>query len=195
MIGRWTGAIGFFNLKKTANTILTLVIPFVALSLVLFMNHVSGADVSSFFLYAICVAILIGGFMIGKQKPALTLMIFGVLGTLSMIIGLLSTGTLGVYAFLSGGLFCSIMWPCIFSLAIAGLGKYTSQASGFLIMMILGGAFIPPMQGLLADYTDIHISYIIPVFCFIYLTWYAWKVKKVLINKGIDYDATTGSGH
>ncbi|MDP1746579.1 MAG: MFS transporter [Bacteroidota bacterium] len=195
MIGRWTGAIGFFNLKKTANTILTLVIPFVALSLVLFMNHLSGADVSSFFLYAFCVAILIVGFIIGKQKPALTLMIFGVLGTLSIIIGLLSTGTLGVYAFLSGGLFCSIMWPCIFSLAIAGLGKYTSQASGFLIMMILGGAFIPPVQGLLADYTDIHISYIIPVFCFIYLTWYAWKVKKVLIKKGIDYDATTGSGH
>lgn len=195
MIGRWTGAIGFFNLKKTTNTILTLIIPFAALSLVLFMNHVSGADVSSFLLYGICVAILIFGFIIGKQKPALTLMIFGVLGILAMIVGLLSTGTIGVYAFLSGGLFCSIMWPCIFSLAIAGLGKYTSQASGFLIMMILGGAFIPPIQGLLADYSNIHISYIIPVFCFVYLTWYAWKVKKVLIKKGIDYDSTTGSGH
>ena len=195
MIGRWTGAIGAFNLKRNTNTILTLVIPFAALGFVLFMNHLSGADVSSFFLYAICVAVLIGGFIIGKQKPALTLMIFGFLGTAAMIIGLLSTGTFGIYAFLSGGLFCSIMWPCIFSLAIAGLGKYTSQASGFLIMMILGGAFIPPMQGLLADYTDIHISYIVPVFCFIYLTWYAWKVKKVLIKKGIDYDATTGSGN
>lgn len=194
MIGRWAGAIGAFNLKKTTNTILTLIIPFAALGLVLFMNHLSGADVSSFFLYSICIAILIIGFIMGKQKPALTLMIFGVLGTLSMIIGLLSSGTFGIYAFLSGGLFCSIMWPCIFSLAIAGLGKFTSQASGFLIMMILGGAFIPPIQGLLADYTSIHISYIIPVFCFIYLTWYAWKVKQVLISKGIDYDAT-GSRH
>lgn len=195
MIGRWTGAIGSFNLKKTTNLILTIILPFVALSLVLFMNHLSGADVSTFFLYALCVAVLIAGFIIGKQKPALTLMIFGVLGAIAMVIGLLSSGTIGVYAFLSGGLFCSIMWPCIFSLAIAGLGKYTSQASSFLIMMILGGAFIPPVQGLLADYANIHISYIIPVLCFVFLAWYAWKVKKVLISKGIDYDSTAGSGH
>ncbi|MES2592969.1 MAG: MFS transporter [Bacteroidota bacterium] len=195
MIGRWAGAIGAFNLKKTTSVILTLVIPFAALCLVLFMNHLSGADVSTFFLYAICVGILIAGFLLGRQKPALTLMIFGALGAVAMVTGLLCTGKLGVYAFLSGGLFCSIMWPCIFSLATAGLGKYTSQASGFLIMMILGGAFIPPVQGLLADFTDIHSSYIIPVFCFVYLTWYAWKVKRVLISKGIDYDATAGSGH
>ena len=73
MIGRWTGAIGAFDLKKSTNTILTLVIPFVALGFVLFMNHLSGADVSSFFLYSVCVAVLIAGFIFGKQKPALTL--------------------------------------------------------------------------------------------------------------------------
>jgi FHS family L-fucose permease-like MFS transporter len=195
MIGRWTGAIGSFNLKKKTNLILTIILPFVALSLVLFMNYLSGADVSTFFLYALCVAVLIAGFIMGKQKPALTLMIFGLLGAVSMVIGLMSEGTIGVYAFLSGGLFCSIMWPCIFSLATAGLGKYTSQASSFLIMMILGGAFIPPIQGLLADHKGIHISYIIPVICFVYLAWYAWKVKKVLISKGIDYDSTASSGH
>jgi MFS transporter, FHS family, L-fucose permease len=193
MIGRWTGAIGAFNLKRSTNTILTLIIPFAALAFVLFMNHLSGADVSSFFMYAICVAVLLGGFILGKNRPAFTLMLFGILGVISMIIGLMCTGTIGIYAFLSGGLFCSIMWPCIFSLAIAGLGKYTSQASGFLIMMILGGAFIPPVQGLLADKTNIHFSYIIPVFCFVYLAWYAWKVKKVLIAKGIDYDAKAES--
>jgi MFS transporter, FHS family, L-fucose permease len=195
MIGRWTGAIGAFNLKKSTNTVLTLIIPFAALVFVLFMNHLSGADVSSFYMYAVCVAVLLAGFIIGKKRPAFTLLLFGVLGVIAMIIGLLCTGTIGIYAFLSGGLFCSIMWPCIFSLAIAGLGKYTSQASGFLIMMILGGAFIPPLQGLLADKTTIHISYIIPVFCFVYLAWYAWKVKKVLAEKGIDYDSAGDSNH
>lgn len=196
MIGRWTGAIDAFNLKKSVNTILTLIIPFVAFVFVLFMNHLNGADVSNFYFYAICVAILLAGFILGKHRPTFTLMLFGILGTLAMIVGLLSHGTIGVYAFLSGGLFCSIMWPCIFSLAIAGLGKYTSQASGFLIMMILGGAFIPPMQGLLADHTSIHLSYIIPVFCFVFLTWYAWKMKIILKKKGIDYDkAETSSSH
>jgi FHS family L-fucose permease-like MFS transporter len=112
-----------------------------------------------------------------------------------MFIGLMTKGQVSVYAFLSGGLFCSIMWPCIFSLATAGLGKYTSQASGFLIMMILGGAFIPPLQGLIADKTDIHSSYIICVFCFAFLAWYAFKVKSLLKKSGIDYDDQSSASH
>lgn len=195
MIGRWTGSIGAFEMKKSTNIILTVIVPFLALCLVLYMNHLSGADASRFAMYAICVAILIAAFFMGQQKPALTLIIFGLLGTIAMLIGLLTTGTISVYALLSGGLFCSIMWPCIFSLATAGLGKYTSQASSFLIMMILGGAFIPPMQGLLADKTNIHTSYIIPVICFAFLAWYAFRVKGILKANGIDYDNTTENGH
>jgi len=195
MIGRWTGSIGAFEMKKRTNIILTLIVPFIALMLVLYMNHLSGVNASQFFSYSICVALLIGAFFLGQQKPALTLMIFGSLGTLAMILGLLTTGPISVYSFLSGGLFCSIMWPCIFSLATAGLGKYTSQASGFLIMMILGGAFIPPMQGLLADKTNIHASYIIPVFCFAFLAWYAFKIKGILKASGIDYDNTNQASH
>lgn len=195
MIGRWTGAIGAFEMKRSLNIVLTIVIPFIALGLVLYMNKLSGADSGKFFMYAICVALLVLAFFIGKQKPALTLMIFGSLGTVAMLIGLLTTGTLSVYAFLSGGLFCSIMWPCIFSLATAGLGKYTSQGSAFLIMMILGGAFVPPMQGLLADKTNIHLSYIIPVICFAFLAWYAFKIKNILKAGGIDYDSTSENTH
>ncbi len=195
MIGRWTGAIGAFEMKRSLNIILTIIVPLAAFALVLNLNKLSGVDSSKFFLYGICVFVLIAAFFIGKQKPALTLMIFGTLGTIAMLVGLFTTGTLSVYAFLSGGLFCSIMWPCIFSLATAGLGKYTSQASGFLIMMILGGAFIPPMQGLLADKTNIHLSYVIPVVCFAFLAWYAFKIKSILKAGGIDYDTTAESGH
>lgn len=195
MIGRWTGSIGAFNLSKVLKTILTIVVPFLAFGLVLFMNHLNGADSSQFYKYGICVVLLIGAFFMGQQKPALTLIIFGGLGTIAMLIGLLTTGQLSVFAFLSGGLFCSIMWPCIFSLATAGLGKYTSQASAFLIMMILGGAFIPPMQGLMADNMNIHVSYLIPVICFAFLTWYAFRVKQILKDQGIDFDSGTSSSH
>jgi len=62
-------------------------------------------------------------------------------------------------------------------------------------MMILGGAFIPPMQGLMADKLNIHISYIIPVICFIFLTWYAFRVKGILKDQGIDFDSTASSPH
>ena len=111
-----------------------------------------------------------------------------------MLIGLFATGQVATYAFLSGGLFCSIMWPSIFSLAIAGLGRYTAQGSAFL--MILGGAIIPPLQGKLADIpaVGIHHSYWVAVLCFVYLTFYAFRVKSVLKSQGIDYSSLDGGG-
>ena len=122
-------------------------------------------------------------------------MIFGVLGLIAMIIGTQTTGIVATYAFLSGGLFCSIMWPCIFALSIAGLGKYTTEGSAFLIMMILGGGIIPPIQGKIADVIGIHDSYWIPVVCFAYLALFAFLVKGILRKQGIDYDAQIGGGH
>jgi FHS family L-fucose permease-like MFS transporter len=186
MIGRWTGAISAFNLTKSTKRILTLVVPFFAFAVILFFNHLNGAEVSQFFIYAVCVAILVAGFFYSQEKPAKTLATFGVLGMIAMIVGLVTTGKIAVFAFLSGGLCCSIMWPSIFSLSITGLGKYTSQGSSFLIMMILGGAIIPPVQGILADTSGIHLSYVVPVICFSYLTFFAWKVSQVLKKQGID---------
>ncbi len=102
--------------------------------------------------YVVCVLVQMIAFYISRNKPARTLLIFSILGVIAMVIGVMSTGTFAIYAFLSGGLFCSIMWPAIFSLSIAGLGKYTTQGSAFLIMMILGGGIIPLIQGKIADY-------------------------------------------
>ena len=146
--------------------------------------------------YVVCVAIQIAAFYFSKNKPARTLLIFGLLGLVGMVIGTQTTGLVATYAFLSGGLFCSIMWPCIFSLSIAGLGKYTTQGSAFLIMMILGGGIIPPIQGKLADVIGIHQSYWVTVVCFAYLAFFAVAVKGILKKQGIDYDATdNAAGH
>jgi FHS family L-fucose permease-like MFS transporter len=135
------------------------------------------------FWFAICVAIQIAGFFAGKERPALTLKIFGFLGIVAMLIGLFTTGNIALFAFLSGGLCCSIMWPSIFALSIQGLGKYTSQGSSFLVMMILGGAIIPPLQGKLADIVGIHTSYWVAVVCFAYLAFFAQKVGNILNSK------------
>lgn len=202
MIGRWTGALAAFKMSKMTKNILTVVVPFVAFGIVLFVNHISGQDVSKLYIYGICVAVLIVGFFVGQQKPVLTLTIFGLLGVLCMVVGLLNTGMVGLLAFLSGGLCCSIMWPSIFALSITGLGKYTSQGSSFLIMMILGGSIIPPLQGILADtaqhamsgISGIHLSYIVPVFCFAYLAFFAWKAGSELKKQGIDIDNVQASG-
>jgi MFS transporter, FHS family, L-fucose permease len=201
MIGRWTGAIAVFKLSKMTKNILTVVVPFFAFGLVLVANVIGGANVSNLFIYSICIGILIAGFLAGQQKPIRTLTIFGLAGVIVMIIGLLTTGAVGRLAFISGGLCCSIMWPSIFALAIAGLGKYTSQGSAFLIMMILGGSIIPPVQGILADTTNsihgisgIHLSYIVPVLGFAYLAFFAWKAGAVLKKQGINVDQLDAAG-
>jgi fucose permease len=114
-----------------------------------------------------------------------------------MLVGIFTSGTMAIYAFLSGGLFCSIMWPCIFALAIAGLGRHTAQGSAFLIMMILGGAIIPPIQGKLADIPSvgIHQSYWVPAAGFAFLAWFGFAVRRILQKQGIDYDASISGGH
>ena len=180
MIGRWAGAIAVFNPVGKLKTWLYILVPYAAFGVVLFVNSISGFDVSVLYWFALCVAIQIGGFFLGKEKPALTLKIFGFLGIVSVLVGLFSSGQLALFAFLSGGLFCSIMWPSIFALSIHGLGKYTSQGSSFLVMMVLGGAIIPPLQGKLADIIGIHSSYWIAVACFVYLAFFAQKVGKIL---------------
>jgi len=180
MIGRWAGAIAVFNPVGILKTWLYILVPYIAFGAVLAVNFISGFDISILFWFSVCVAIQIVGFFAGKERPALTLKIFGFLGVIAMLIGLFSSGNIALFAFLSGGLCCSIMWPSIFALSIQDLGKYTSQGSSFLVMMILGGAIIPPLQGKLADIIGIHSSYWIAVICFAYLAFFAQKVGNIL---------------
>lgn len=189
MIGRWAGAISVFNLQGNKKTVALVVIPLIAFGIILGINIVSGKDMQPLYYYIFCVFIQIGAFFLSKDKPARTLTIFGSFGIIAMLIGLFSTGTIAIYAFLAGGLACSIMWPAIFSLSIIGLGKYTSQGSAFLVMMILGGGIIPPIQGKLSDLIGIHQSYIVAVICFGYLTLFAILVKGILKKQNIDVDA------
>jgi MFS transporter, FHS family, L-fucose permease len=194
MIGRWAGAISAFNLSNNTKTILKFIVPLVAFGILIGLNTLADYNMKPLYYYVVCVLIQIIAFYISKDKPARTLLIFSLLGVAAMVIGLLTTGDVAIYAFLSGGLLCSIMWPCIFSLSVAGLGKYTSQGSAFLIMMILGGGIIPPIQGKMADLMGIHQSYIICVVCFAYLAFFGFVVKGILRKQGIDYDAEVSSG-
>lgn len=198
MIGRWTGAISVFNPTPSMKRILMIVVPYLAFGVILGSNAIASHDLKPLYLYAFVILFQIAGFFLGKDRPTTTLLIFGGMGMAAMIIGLATTGTIATYAFISGGLFCSIMWPSIFSLATAGLGKYTAQGASFLVMMILGGAIIPPLQGKLADLPSvgIHMSYFIPAACFAYIVFYAYRVKQVLHKQGIDFDkVSAGGGH
>jgi FHS family L-fucose permease-like MFS transporter len=197
MIGRWTGAISVFNLKGAMKKIMMVVVPFIAFGVVLSVNHLKGNDVSDLYTYAIAILVAIAAMFYGQEKPVKTLLTVSVLAAVAMLIGVFTSGIVSVYAFMSGGLFCSVMWPCIFALGVGGLGKYTSQGSAFLIMMILGGAIIPPMQGAIGDHPSVgmHNSYIVAAICFASLALLAVKLKSVLKAQGLDYDAQVAGGH
>ncbi|PKP15146.1 MAG: MFS transporter, partial [Bacteroidetes bacterium HGW-Bacteroidetes-23] len=166
-----------------------------AFGVFLVVNAIAKSDLTPFYVYALVIVVLIAADIASKGNPARMLLIFSTLGITALLVGMSTTGMLSVYAFTSVGLFCSTLWPCIFTLAISGLGKNTNQGSNFLIMMIMGGGIVSWLQGVVADKTDIQFSYIVGVACFVYLAFYAWKVSGILRNQGIDFDKKVSGGH
>jgi FHS family L-fucose permease-like MFS transporter len=195
MIGRWTGAVGAFTDSKRGQMIGRLIAPYLAFGVFLLVNWIAGHDLAPFYVYAAIILVMIVADILSKGNPARMLLLFSAIGIIALATGMATDGMVSVYAFTSVGLFCSTLWPCIFTLAIAGLGKATNQGSNFLIMMIMGGGIISWLQGLVADASTIHFSYIVGILCFAYLAFYAWRVKDILHQQGISFDKTTAGGH
>ena len=196
MIGRWTGAVDAFDFSAGFKKILRFLAPYLAFAVFLFVNAIANHDLKPFYIYGLIIIAMIICDVMSKGNPARMLLIFSVAGIAALAIGMLTKGMVSVYAFTSVGLFCSTLWPCIFALAINGLGKHTNQGSGLLIMMIMGGGIVSLIQGYVADLTTIHVSYIVGVICFAYLAFYAVRVSGILKSQGIDLDKISkGSGH
>lgn len=195
MIGRWTGAVGAFDLKRNVRTFLNFILPYAAFGVFLFANRVANNDLTPFYVYAFVIVLIIIADILSKGNPARQLLLFSCCGIAALLIGIFADGLISVYAFISVGLFCSTLWPCIFTLAIAGLGKHTNEGSSFLIMMIMGGGFVSLLQGWLASdhLLGIQASYIVGILCFVYLAYYGWKVKNILAAQGIHYDKSIAS--
>ncbi|MEN9950800.1 MAG: hypothetical protein RLY85_1552 [Bacteroidota bacterium] len=204
MIGRWTGAVSVFNLSKQVKRILVIIVPFAAFGIILVVNLIKGNDISDFLMYPICIAIAVIAFLFAEEKPVKLLLTVSILGGIATLIALTTTGMIANFALISCGICCSVMWPAIFALAVNGIGKYQSQGSAFLIMMILGGAIIPPLQGAVIDmessndpaiYTYTQLSYVVPLICFVYLAWHALQTRSVLKKQGLDVDAQVAASH
>jgi len=198
MMGRWTSSVGAFGLSASVKSVLRFVMPYLAFGVFLLINKIANHDITPFYIYALVIVALIIGDLLSRGNPARQLLIFSLCGITALIIGMLSNGMVSVYAFISVGLFCSTLWPCIFTLAIAGLGRHTNEGASFLIMMIMGGGLIGLLQGWLAGdhLLGIQASFIVGVFCFAYLAFYAIRAKAILKAQGIDYDKLeSGGGH
>jgi MFS transporter, FHS family, L-fucose permease len=175
MIGRFMGSI---SLSETKGTKKYLSMMGVAIILFLVIFVITKIDFSLVWYFLIFLVVNYFAFMLGKSLPARTLTIFAVFVMALLLIGIFGNGKIAMWSMLGIGMFNSIMWSNIFTLAIDGLDKYTSQGSSLLVMMIVGGAILPLLQGGLADTAGVHYSLFIPLLAYLYLIFYGVKGYK-----------------
>ena len=129
----------------------------------------------SFYWGGAMVGRFIGAAVMQRINPGKVLVFNALAATCLVLITINSSGSIAMWAILSVGLFNSIMFPTIFSLAISGLGSHTGQGSGILCAAIVGGAILPVIQGLFADQIGVQAAFFIPVLCYLYISYYGWK--------------------
>jgi MFS transporter, FHS family, L-fucose permease len=180
MIGRFIGAVSLSNFKNKSKQLLyMIVISLIGFCIIFGAAWVeSGLGIERVWPFFILMAVNLVGFLFGRNMPARTLSVFSLI-----VIGLLfttvfTTGQVALWAIIGIGLFNSIMWSNIFTLAINGLGKHTSQGSSLLVMAILGGALLPLLIGLVADHVGLQLAYLVLIIPYLYLTFYGWKGHK-----------------
>ena len=180
MIGRFLGAVSLSDIKNKNQKYTYMLL--IALTSFVIIGLLDGFDTA--LIYGIFLLLNLFAFMLGSSMPHRTLFVFALVNLILLIVTLTNTGAVAFWSVIGIGLFNSIMWSNIFSLAITGLGEYTSQGSSLLVMMILGGAILPFIMGLVADAFGVHLSFIVPLFSYLYLAFYGvegYKPKKLNI--------------
>jgi FHS family L-fucose permease-like MFS transporter len=176
MIGRFLGAVSLSNMKSETKIGSMVVLAWIGFLLIFAINwYLHGLDFIQVALFIAFVILNFGCSLLGDGKAARALAMFAVVNVMLIVLGITMEGSVSIWALLSIGLFNSIMWSNIFTLAIDKLENQTAEASSILIMMILGGALLPPLQGWLADISNIRLSFIVPLISYVYLLFYGLK--------------------
>lgn len=169
------GAIGIFVYVGAEVSIGSFLVNFLGQPDIAGLKEVEAGKFVSYYWGGAMVGRFIGSAIQRKIKPAKVLTINSFVASLLVIVAMIFSGNISMWAILAVGLFNSIMFPTIFTLAIDGLGKHTGQGSGILCMAIVGGAIIPVLQGVLADNIGIHHAFILPVICYLFIAYYGFK--------------------
>ena len=139
------------------------------------MSALEAGKFVSFYWGGAMVGRFIGSGLLRVIKPGKLLAFNAIVASILVLCAMFFFGHFAMWAILIVGLFNSIMFPTIFTLGISDLGKHTGNGSGILVMAIVGGAIIPVLQGMLADNIGIHHAFILPVICYLYITYYGLK--------------------
>lgn len=179
MLGRFFGAIALANFKNDIYKYFLIALISILTFLTVF--GIYGIDNALIITGLIAVHFIV--LLLGRFIPNRTVGLYAGSVIILLLMGTFLEGHVAMWSIIAIGLFNSIMFPTIFDLAIKGLGVHTSQGSSLLVMAIVGGAIIPPLQGLFADITgSFQLSFLVPILCYVYILYYGfvgYKPKKV----------------
>jgi FHS family L-fucose permease-like MFS transporter len=173
------GALAIFSSVGSEVAIGSILISFLGQRSMGGYTHAAAATFVSFYWGGAMAGRIIGSVALLKVKAQHALLAVASVAALMVLITIFGHGPVAKWAIVSCGLFNSVMWPCIFPLAVKGLGKFTSQGSGILITMVVGGAVVPVLQGFLADKFGYQPSFIMVLLCYAYLVFFALSGYKI----------------
>ena len=187
MTGRFLGAIALAkNVSAIKRYGSMLLLGAAMFALLVTINSGSGFALKHAWPMAVLILANLVAFVVTGPNPSRALGLFSLAAIALLAIVIVTEGPWAMWAIVAIGLFNSIMWSNIFTLAIDGLGDDTAQGSSLLVMMIVGGALIPPLQGAIIDFLDMekntttgfHMSFVLPLLCYCFLAWYGFKGSK-----------------
>ncbi|GAB3229069.1 sugar MFS transporter [Hymenobacter seoulensis] len=169
------GVVGIFAYVGAEVAIGSHIVNYLGLPDVMGLNEEqAGSQVANYW-FAAMVGRFAGAYLLGKISPG-KLLAFNAVGAIVLVlISINTTGAVAMWSLLAVGLMNSLMYPTIFTLAVAGLGRHTEQASGLLCTAIVGGAVIPLLFGVIADHSTLRLALLVPAACYLYIMWYGLR--------------------
>jgi FHS family L-fucose permease-like MFS transporter len=169
------GTLAIFLYVGAEVSIGSFLVNFFALSHIGGLSEHAASQMVSYYWGAAMIGRFVGAALMQVIRPSILLAVNAVMVILLITLTVNSQGELAMWAIIRVGLFNSIMFPTIFTLAIKGLGPLTGRGSGLLCQAIVGGAILPMLQGVVADISSVQLSFLVPACAYIYIAWYALR--------------------
>ena len=169
------GVVGIFAYVGAEVAIGSHIVSYLALPDVKALGSQAAADRVSLYWGAAMIGRFAGAYLLNKFSPN-KLLVFNAMGAIALVLlSINTTGDVAMWSLLAVGLMNSLMFSTIFTLAVAGLGRYTEEASGLLCTAIVGGALVPLLFGFVADQQGLRLALLLPVLCYAYIGWYGLR--------------------
>ncbi|MPY24635.1 sugar MFS transporter [Shewanella sp. YLB-07] len=173
------GAVGIFVYVGAEVSIGSFLVNFLGESHIAGLKEADAAHYIAYYWGGAMIGRFIGSVVMQKVEAGKVLAFNALMAALLVAVAMTSTGSMAMWAILAVGLFNSIMFPTIFSLALRDLGPHTSQGSGILCLAIVGGAILPLLQGVTADAIGIQQAFFLPIICYGFILFYGAKGSKM----------------